>query len=361
MTEFLDFFKTQQVDTAMVIFLMVFSCGIAVFHTLIFLTLYQVKLRPKWFFFAFNPALVAIGYWILSGYALLALIVLFGSVFLFAIIGMIYAGIKGDDEDKAFLRQYPKPKKPLWKKILGVVFAILLFLTFFVSGVYFFVIIFAIAIGSAFMPSSKNRFLKYQATLPTSKIRSMAMGLIEVQGKLVAQNLLAAPIEKTLCIGYKYVIESISRDKDGDESYSEVFSETKCNTFLIEDETGNVEVNPEKIEFVWVGLDNRYSTGSRRYSQYVIKPNDEMLIIGKASLQNNTPVIEHENIKDVFAIAPKNAVIKYNTYKPLLNSFLVFSCVLAFFTAIVLVSSVHISGGNVVVNLQMPGLDLFNK
>lgn len=361
MTEFLDFFKTQQVDTAMVIFLMAFSCGIAIFHTLIFSALYGVNLRPKWFFFAFNPALVGLGFLIHSGYSLLALVTLFGSVFLFAIIGMIYSSIKGNEEEREFNRRHPKPPEPFWKKILGLVLAILLFLTFSVSGAYFFVFIFAVAIASALMPSSKSRFLKYQATLPTSKIRSMAMGLVEVQGKLVAQNLLNAPIEKTLCIGYKYVIESISRDKDGNDSYSEIFSEIKCNTFLIQDETGSVEVNPEKIEFVWIELDGRYSSGSKRYSQYLIKANDEMLIIGKASLQNNTPVIEHENIKDVFAIAPKTAVSKYNTYKPLLNSFIVFSCVLALFTAIILVSSVHVSGGNVVVNLQMPSLNLFSK
>jgi len=353
MNEFLDFFKSQPQDISLVIFLMFFSCAVAIFHTLIVGSLLNIKLRPKWIFFALNPAIIGLASLPGAGFGLLAFILLVASVFILGIIAGIYAAIKGNDEEKEFLRQYPKAKQPLWKKILGFAIVLIVGPLFLASGPYALVIIIAAAFIIAMLPSSKNRFKKYQATLPTSKIRSMAMGLVEVQGRLIAKTLMTAPIDNIQCIGYKYVVERISTDKDGSDSYTEILSETRCNEFIIQDETGSVPVNPEKLEFVWVALDGRYTNSSKRYTQYLLKEHDEVLIIGKASLrENNETIIEHENIKDVFAIAPKSAVITYNQTRPLANSFMLFSCVLAFFTAVVLISPVAIKGDQVVVTLN---------
>jgi hypothetical protein len=349
MQEALDFFKNQEVGWPMAIFLMIFSCGIALFHTLIFSGLYNVKLRPKWLFFILNPAIIAVSHYVREGYAMLALVALVASVFLLGVIGMVYSAIKGNKEDKAFNKAHPATKKPLWKKIVG---ALLLLLLLF-SGPYMFVLIFALVVLMAIMPNSKNRFIKYQAILPTSRIRSMAMGLVEVHGKVALSGLpLAAPIENTHCIGYKYTVEEVSRDKDGHDSYSNLLTEVKCNPFIIIDDTGSVDVDPKKLDLIWFDLDNRYTTGSKRYSQYLLKENDEVLIIGQASSKNSKPIIEYENIKDVFAVAPINKVDNYNKYKPLLNSFTVFTCVLAFFTAIVLISPVTVQDGKVTVQLN---------
>jgi len=333
-----------------VIFLMVFSMGIAIFHTAIFTLLYNVNLRPKWIFFALNPLTLLIAYFILPALAAAAFGFMVVSVFLLGIIGMIRAAIKGDPETRHY--QSLKPKKPLWKRIIIGVGVVVFCIVFISSGPYAFIIIFAIAFLGGIMPSSKNRFKKYQATLPTSKVRSMAMGLVEVEGKISCDIPLVAPIEKVECIGYKYVIESISTDKDGHDSYSELFSETVCNPFYLSDDTGTVKVLPDKIEFIWVELEGRYSTGSKRYSQYLLKKNDHVLIIGKASVRDNTSVIEHENIKNVFGIAPFDKVTEYNTYKPLLNSFAFFSAVLAIMVAIALISPIELKDGRVVVHLS---------
>ena len=353
MNEFLDFFKNQQQDISLVIFLMFFSCAVAIFHTLIVGSLLNIKLRPKWIFFALNPAIIGLTSLPGAGFGLLAFIILVASVFILGIIAGIYTAIKGNDEEKAFLRQYPKAKEPLWKKILAFIAVLIFGPLFLASGPYAFVIIIAFAIIMAMLPSSKNRFKKYQATLPTSKIRSLAMGLVEVQGTLIAKIQMTAPIDNIPCIGYKYVVERISTDKDGRDSYTEILSETRCNEFLIRDDTGSVPVTPEKLEFIWVAQDSRYTNSSKRYTQYLLKENDEVLIIGKASLRtNNETIIEHESVKDVFAIAPKSAVTTYNQTRPLINSFILFSCVLAFFTAVVLISVVAIKGDRVVVTLN---------
>lgn len=338
-----------------VLFLMLFSMGIAIFHTFIFSGLYNVNVRPKWLFFALNPLLLLVSYFILPALAAAVFGLMFVSVFILGIIGAIRSAIIGDPETKYYRSK--RPKKPLWKRLLIGVGVIVFGIIFIRSGPYAFIIIFAIAFFSSIMPSPKNRFRKYQATLPTSKIRSAAMGLVEVEGRISTDNPLLARIEKIECIGYKYVVEDISTDKDGKDSYSEIFSETICNPFFLTDDTGTIEVNPDNIEFIWVDLDGRYSTGSKRYSQYLIKQNDHVLIIGKASVRGNTPIIEHENIKNVFGIAPFAKVTEYNTYKPLLNSFAFFSAVLAVMVAVVLISPITINDGKVVVQLSSAFFD----
>jgi len=350
MNEFLDFFKSQAIDFPFVVFMMLFSCGIALFHSLIILSLYNLELRPKWMFYALNPAIILVAYYIQSGYALLALILLFASVFIMAIIGGIRSAIKGDPETKRY--NSLKPKKPLWKRIVIGVAVTVFCIVFISSGPYAFVIIFAIAFFTGIMPSSTNRFKKYQATLPTSKIRSLAMGLVEVEGTVRTDKPILARIDHIECIGYKYVVEDISTDKDGHDSYSEIFSETICSPFYITDETGTIEVNPDKLEFIWMDLDGRHSTGMKRYSQYLLKQNDHVLIIGKASVKGNIPVLEHENIKNVFGVAPLSKVTEYNTYKPLLNSFIFFSSVMAVLVAVVLISPVSVNDGLVTIHLS---------
>lgn len=352
MGELFDFFGGEQLGLPIVIFLMVFSCGIAIFHTVIF-GIFNINIRPKWLFYALNPALIGGASLLSPNLALVVFIVLFASVFILGIIAAIVAAIRGNDDEREFMKQYPKAKMPLWKKILGYIAIFTIGPLFLASGPYAFVIIIAGGFIIAMLPSSKNRFKKYQATLPTSKIRSLAMGLVEVQGRLIAKTIMTAPIDNIQCIGYKYLVERISTDKDGRDSYSQIICETRCNEFIIEDETGSIPVNPDKLEFIWVEMDGRYSNGTKRYTQYLLKENDEVLIIGKASVrENNEAVIEHENVKNVFAVAPKSAVNTYNQTRPLVNSFALFSCILAFFTAVVLVLPVAIVGDRVVVKLD---------
>ena len=45
------------------------------------------------------------------------------------------------------------------------------------------------------LPNASKRFLKLQASLPTSKIRSIAKGLAEVEGKLLMKTPLFSPIK----------------------------------------------------------------------------------------------------------------------------------------------------------------------
>ncbi|MEB3376208.1 hypothetical protein SFC43_34840 [Bacteroides sp. CR5/BHMF/2] len=49
--------------------------------------------------------------------------------------------------------------------------------------------------------------MRLQAILPTSPIRSVAMGLAEVEGNVVLKESLLAPIGDTECVAYQYEVE----------------------------------------------------------------------------------------------------------------------------------------------------------
>jgi len=333
--------------------LMLFGAGIAIFHSALILAVLEVNIKPGWIFFALNPALIGITFLVNRQYTFLIFVLLFVSVFIIGFYTMIKLSIKGYKKDaietRKFNKRYDIAPTPLWKKILRTLIGFTVIALLFSSGIYAFVIIFAYIIIEKLLPSSTNQFLKLQATLPTSRIRSVAMGLVEVEGTLKMIEPVIAPIKKKECIGFVYHIDKVSKNSDGDKSYSNVFTKTKVKPFIIKDKTGEMKVIPDKLDFIWIAEEDRYERSGKRYTQYLLKEGDEVLMMGKAGLENNTPVLMHESIKNVFAISPTAKVLHYNIYKPLLNSFVTFSALFAFISALILVSPVSIKNDLIVI------------
>ncbi|NIA04031.1 MAG: hypothetical protein GWP09_01645, partial [Nitrospiraceae bacterium] len=97
---------------------------------------------------------------------------------------------------------------------------------------------------------------RYQlvADTPTSKVRSIAMGLVEVKGEAEAKQYLKSPFSKDSCIYYKYKIyeysEHLSHDDNGKTySWDPVGSGEKRVPFFLKDATGSVLIDPTKAEF----------------------------------------------------------------------------------------------------------------
>jgi hypothetical protein len=356
MDQFIEFLTQNDPHWGGVIFLMAMSVGLAIFHTVIFGSLLGLKFNIKLFFIT-NPFIILVCALIDTRWAPAALLFLTVSVFISAIIGMIVAGRRSNAEEKkeieAFYNQYQRTSP---SKIAKRIFSIL-FLAGIGAGFYFiggetilFVIVFFIA--TAFLiPTNKSRFLKYQAILPLSKIRSVSMGLAEIQGKVKIIEPLISPVSNTDCAGFFYEIEDINRDKDGRDSYTTIFSETICNRFIIEDDTGSIEINPKKIEFAWPKNSTQKTRSGKRYSENLLQEGDEVLLIGRASVDtNNKPVMEYDSFRKVLAIAPSDAVINFNTNKPLRNSFIFFSCIYFILMAVVLITPIEIDGNKIIVN-----------
>ncbi|WP_316804972.1 hypothetical protein [Pedobacter nototheniae] len=332
MNEFFDFFSKQQVDYPTLVFLMAFSCGIALFHTLIFTGLYDFNLRPKWIFFLINPLLVCLFFIKQPGYAFLALVILFASVFISAFIGMIYAGLKEGKKDKIdqekFDTKYNIPKKSRLRRILGgiaafTIIALGLWLASIEKLSLLLIIIPVIVVLDAiFFPSRKTNFYKLQAILPTSKMNAVAMGVVEVVGDLVLIEPLISPHFNEPCIGYSLLIEQESTDNDGKRSWRTIFTECKTNSFKIKDETGSVKVDGEGLEYYISKIDRQNESGSKRYSETYLKNDDYIFLIGYADSDDGETIIKKDDYHKVFGAAVPREVALRNKFSPLLTSFL---------------------------------------
>ena len=358
MDQFIEFLTQQDPNWGTIIFLMAMSVGVAIFHTVIFAGLFDLEFNKKLFFIA-NPSVILACALIDTRWGLAAFLIIFASVFLFAFIGMFVAGFRSNNEEKKerekfYLQHQRTPPSKARKHFLQIIFLVCIGCSYFYIGYYCLLIafIFLLAIG-IFMPTNKSRFLKYQTVLPVSKIRSLAMGLVEVEGKLIMTSPLKAPLSGDDCIGFHYTIETISRDNNGRDSYSIVFSETICNDFLIEDETGSIKVNANNIEWFWVKSHTEEHNNSKRYTEYIIRHGDPMLLIGTASVEmdNNTPIIQYDNFRKVLAMAPPTAVKSFNVYKPFRHSFIFYSCIYLILIALVLVSPVEIQSNQVIIKM----------
>lgn len=178
---------------------------------------------------------------------------------------------------------------------------------------------------SLMKPTPAKRFLRLQASLPTSKIHSVAKGLAEIEGTLVMKNPLFSPVENEVCIGYYYTIEDIDKDSDGKESYRTIHRETQCNDFQVTDDTGTIEVEAEGIELVLLGETNISSHGGKRYKETLIKDGQKMLLVGYADSKNGIPFIRKDDYYKVLGITSSSGISVWNKYQPLLRSFM-FTC-----------------------------------
>lgn len=342
MNEFLFFFDQNSVDGIQVVLFMFFSLGIALFHTLIFSGLYNLKF-PTWLLYALYPSIIGLSFLVHPRYPLMIVLFLFACIFLFGIIGMIYAGIIKSREEKEkrekFNRLHNIEKTPFYKKIIGLlILASIIWAYCFLAErgiikIIFLIIPALILLNKIFFPSVKSKFLKLQSVLPTSKMNAIAMGMVEVEGDLEQIEPLISPYFSKPCIGYYYKIEEESPpDDDGHTTYYTIFSETKVGVFKIKDETGAVTVNGEGLEFYFERTDKQ-AGGKMRYSETYLQNNDYMFLIGYASSDNGNVVIKKESPTGIFGIAIPQSISFRNKYNPLLNSFLI----TLFFIAVIII------------------------
>ncbi|NML72061.1 hypothetical protein HHL23_20020 [Chryseobacterium sp. RP-3-3] len=174
-------------------------------------------------------------------------------------------------------------------------------------------------------PTSAKRFLRLQSAIPTSKIKSLAKGLVEIEGALIIRQPLISPVDHEECIGYYYTIENISQDSDGKNSYSTIHRETQCNAFQIKDDTGIIDVIPEGIELVLLNETNVRSSGHKRYTETLLKNGQKMLLVGYADSDNGVPFIRKDDHYKVLGITSASGISVWNNYQPLLRSFM-FTC-----------------------------------
>jgi len=167
---------------------------------------------------------------------------------------------------------------------------IYLFLGIFAPGfLYFF---------KGFRDFSKKRLIE---NIPTTKIRSLAMGPVEICGIVVpARGVLTAPYSRRKCVYYKWIAE-----KFGGESYdrSTLDSEESMLAFYLQDDTGKVLIDAREADIriaeeydFYQNLMYRFPDDldrfiksrdmlgyPNRFVEYAIKPGDKLYIMGTAA------------------------------------------------------------------------------
>ena len=347
----MEWFYNLDLPLGIVIIIMIMSMALAIFHAILLKGVFELKIPTK-IFFILNPSLILIGYFIYPPLSLLILAFLFLSIPVLMITGAIYSGYKGHAAKIRKNDKRLKKKTPSWKIALDIVVFILFIVGFYTFGGGIFFILFVYIILRAILPNKTNRFLRLQQTLPTSSIRSMAMGLVEVSGNLRMESALLAPLDATQCIGYRYTIESVSRDDEGRESFSTVSDEVVCNDFFISDDTGEVKVKGENLELLWIPQHLQKRRNGQRHTQYLMRVGDNMLLIGMATNEGQEVFIRKEDIKNVFMIAPVDSIDKWNKYKPLLNAFIITCAIIAIIMSLIFVADISVDNGIVHIYLK---------
>ncbi len=347
MTYVQDFweFLNKPTDWIIVGFMCFFSLGLALFYTLLKAVLFEKILKkedktPGWLFFGLFPIIILLSKIIFDFNSLAVIIFLIGLLVFFMIVGIVL--YIATDLIKEIIKKIKKGKRRdiLWGILKVSAILVVIYFYGLTSAVILLIIV--VILLDIFKPHKKDAFLNLQATLPTSKLSSMAMGIVEVKGKTIMHEPLLSRIGKKECIGYRYKIESISKDSDGNKTYSTVSDEVFCNDFSLKDDTTTVQVKADDIQFLWLKKDDSYSSGYRRYTQYLLFENEDIILIGKANSKANKVFIEKETIKNIFTLAPYNTVTRWNRYKPLLGSFKTFISIVFLLIAFILISEVTI-------------------
>lgn len=114
--------------------------------------------------------------------------------------------------------------------------------------------------------------------IPTSKIRSIAMGLVEINGIAESRTPLSGPYTKASCVFYHLLEERLVRTDKTTYWVKELEVKTDI-PFFVKDETGSVMIDPIGAE---IDLPVRYSRteGNKRYREWNIMQNETVYVLG---------------------------------------------------------------------------------
>ncbi|MDD5491174.1 MAG: hypothetical protein PHV60_00640, partial [bacterium] len=116
--------------------------------------------------------------------------------------------------------------------------------------VLFYLVLFSgVGVWMFFDGFKKLRRKRLIENIPTSKIRSMAMGLVELQGKAEQwMYSIKGPLSGRNCVFYKYLIERYERHGKNSSWVKVADGGSYDNLFHLDDTTGKVLVNPKRAE-----------------------------------------------------------------------------------------------------------------
>lgn len=129
--------------------------------------------------------------------------------------------------------------------------------------------------------------------IPASKVESIAMGIVELNGKIKKIYDLVSPLAKMQCVFYRYIIEVLVRNSKGGDYWKEVSRIESKLPFYLEDETGKVLVDPIDIDLNFE-YRSRQTESSRRHTEWFIMDREDVFLVGAAKKSKDC-VTEFQN------------------------------------------------------------------
>lgn len=240
-------------------------------------------------------------------------------------------------------------RQPLWKKAQkGVVIVGFMLIPFLgMPGIILFICLFIIA---SMLPNTQSRFMRYQQILPTSKVRSMATGIVELEGSLLAQQQIQAPLSGQRCIGYYHTIEREERKSDGKTRYRLIHEEKLCQPFRLQDDTGSVSVDVESLDFHLLPTNKTVRRGDEIEQEYLLTRETPYLLIGQAVRRNGELVLTRDKFRRVFGIAPINNLQRRSKLDALFGRAKYFIVATAMTIALLLVMPIEVQRRQVIIH-----------
>ena len=139
---------------------------------------------------------------------------------------------------------------------------------------------------------------------PTSRIRSVAMGMVEVKGRALRKYALVAPMSHTPCVYYR-----LTRYRKDKNNRWQVISVTSSDNtpFLVEDDTGRIEIDPSGGRIRagsrqegfpgQVGLTRFDSDGSEKWREDKIIEGTLLYVLGFASIKKEQGASLREQVR----------------------------------------------------------------
>ncbi|NVZ80319.1 hypothetical protein [Pseudomonas yamanorum] len=211
-------------------------------------------------------------------------------------------------------------KKPAWKTLVALIFLAGFIGLMVYAPTILVALFFPVCILIGLLASFGPNFYRTEQRLATSQIRSLAMGLVEVNGKVIVDTPLISPVNGKPCAGYVWIIEEGTKDKDGDWSWSEVSAEARCNDFRLQDATGEVTVIAEGIDLFGKKRpdDHEWISNSRRQGELLLTQDMQVMLIGDACERDGKTVIAQGRQRDaVFGLAETKDVENRRVLAPL--------------------------------------------
>ena len=130
---------------------------------------------------------------------------------------------------------------------------------------------------SLFAWSANFRRSRAVADTPTSRVASAPQGYVELFGRAMLHPGIAmtSPVSRRPCVWFRYSVE----EKRGNK-WHHVASDMSSDTFLLDDGTGLVVIDPDRAEILSRAR-KRWRSGELRYTEWLLSPGGDLYALGE--------------------------------------------------------------------------------